>query len=123
MPPRPVNDTRGRSGCTRNGGEWTVYHHPSRATVAITSYEQLGGIISGRRRHAVAMKRARQARQLYRSGFRRERVMALVDISRRTFFRYLSAAWDHVDLWVRGKLVPRTLFRRRRRGKGRYVEG
>ena len=100
---------------------WTVHYAPTNTTVAITSYEQLGGIISGRRRHAKAMKRARQVRQLYRSGFTRERVMEIVGISRSTFFRYLTDAWNHTDRWVRGHRVPQTMFGgKKEAGTGRW---
>ena len=88
---------------------WTVIDAHLGERVIVRSYEQLGGILSGRTRHAAALKRARQVRELYSGcGFTRKRVMTLVKISSSTFFRYLSTCWDHCRSGFRKKLVPRT---------------
>ena len=88
---------------------WTVIDARLGERVIVRSFEQLGGILSGRTRHAKALRKARQTRELYSGcGFTRERVMALVKISSSTFFRYLSTCWDHCRSGFRRRLVPRT---------------
>ena len=91
----------------------TAEHRPSGLTLPIRSFEQYGGIVSGIVRRRKSARRARQARDLYRRGYARDRVVAIVGISLRSFFRYVSTAWDWVDSWRRNRLVPRTLFTRK----------
>ena len=95
----------------------TARHEPSKRTVRIRSYEQLGGIRSGQVRRRRALGRAVEARNLYRKGHTRHHVIGLLGICRRTFFYYLSSQYDSTDF----SPVQRTCSNSKRLhdGKGR----
>ena len=75
----------------------TARYRPARRNVRLRSFEQIGGIRSGRTRWVAALYRAAKTRTLYRQGRTRHDVMAEVGISRSTFFVYVSDRWACAD--------------------------